>query len=99
MGNKKTGQSYHDVTVFVDGEAHRIAGNYAYQLTCTKMGGWQLWHKWGRQEARLIGGEYDDGTFRIEIAGVVVCGKKLRGAHEEPEARVGGWTGEVRAGG
>lgn len=86
--------SYHDVIVYVNGEAHHIAGNYVYELSCTKTGGWNLWHKWGSKE-RLIGGEYNGDDFRIEVAGVVICGKKPDNDKEEPAARVDGWTGEV----
>ena len=89
--------SYHDVIVYVDGETHRVAGNYAYQLSCTKAGGWRLFHVWGGRE-RLIGGEYGSGGFRIEVAGIVICGEKPERATDEVPARVGGWTGEVRNG-
>lgn len=67
-------RTYHDIVVFVDGAAYRVADNYAYQLTCTRAGGWELWWVWGNEE-RQIGGEYHgNAEFRIEVAGVVVCG-------------------------
>lgn len=69
---ESAGPSYHDVVVFVNGERYRIKDNYAYQLTCTRAGGWNLWHIWGGKET-LIGGEYNFDDFRIEVRGVVVC--------------------------
>lgn len=95
MDDEDNSLSYHDVIVYVNGEAHRIANNYAYELSCTKAGGWQLWHKWGGKEAKLLGGEYDGGDFRIEIAGTVICGKKTDGVRDGLPADVGGWTGAV----
>lgn len=64
--------SYHDVIVRVNGEEHKISKNYAYILMCTKVGGWQLFKKWGHAE-QLIGGEFDGGEFIIEVKGVVIC--------------------------
>lgn len=65
--------SYHDVIVHVDGQAHKIRDNYAYELTCTRTSGWRLWWTWGG-EPKLLGGEFDSGQFRIEVKGVTVCG-------------------------
>ena len=67
------GLSYHDVVIFVNGKCHRIKDNYAYELTCTRVGGWQLWRTWeGKSE--LVGGEYDNEDFRIKVSGRVICG-------------------------
>ena len=84
--------SYHDVVVIVNGTRYRIADNYAYRLICTRAGGWQLVWAWDKEE-RLIGGEYDGGKFTIEVAGIVVCGKKQKRA--EDAQPTGGWDGTV----
>jgi hypothetical protein len=73
--------SYHEVVVIIDGVRHRISDNYAYQLTCTRTAGWELWWVWEGEE-RCLGGEYhNNAEFVIEVAGVVVC----VGAPAEPE--------------
>ncbi len=64
--------SYHDVTVFINGEKYKITDDYAYLLQCTRSGGWSLWCKWNGNEMN-IGSEYGDTAFRIEVRGVVVC--------------------------
>lgn len=64
--------SYHDVTVIVDGIKYKISDNYAYQLMCTRVGGWELFYKWGGVE-RLIGGEFNGGEFIIKVHDVVIC--------------------------
>lgn len=74
MSDEPTNLSYHDVIVYVNGEAYRIAGNYAFELTCTKVAGWRLWRTWDGAST-LLGGEYDSDDFRIEVAGIVICGK------------------------
>lgn len=68
--------SYHEVAVFVDGKRYGIWANYAYDLRCTRAGGWELWWVWNGRERR-IGGEFDGKPFRIEICGVTVFDSEL----------------------
>jgi len=66
--------SYHDVIVIVNGKEYRIRDNYAYQLTCTRAGGWNLWHIWNGKET-LIGGEFNgDDEFIIKVGDAVLGG-------------------------
>ena len=67
-------RSYHNITVIVDGEEYKIDTNYCYLLTCTKVGGWQLFNRWDGTEF-LIGGEFDSEEFIIKCGEVIVCGK------------------------
>lgn len=68
-------RTYHDVIVYIDEKSYRIADNYAWQLICSKIGGWQLWQNFEDLE-ELIGGEYDSNNFRIEVAGEVICNNR-----------------------
>lgn len=65
--------SYHDVVVYVEGMRYYLTDNYAYVLTCTKSGGWELWERWKNSE-RLLGGEFSGKPFAIEIRGIMVLG-------------------------
>jgi hypothetical protein len=85
--------SYHDVTVYVGNVMYKPSENYALQLLCTKAGGWNLYHAWGGKE-HLIGGEYDAEPFCIEVAGMIICGKKPK--HIEQPKSIGGWSGLVQ---
>ncbi len=64
--------SYHDVEVIIDGKSYKISEDYTYQLTCTRSGGWNLWHIL-QSESKLIGGEYTLNDFTIKIKGTVIC--------------------------
>lgn len=83
--------SYHDVVVYCGNTRYRITDNYALQLHCTRAAGWQLWKIWEGREEKL-GGEYDGEPFCIEVAGMVILGKKPE--HFEPP-RPFGWDGVV----
>lgn len=72
MGDKtKAAQmtSYHDVYVTTANiERTRLFDlPYEYEITCTRVGGWRLWH--GRT---LVAGEYDKG-LRVDVADHVIC--------------------------
>ena len=81
-GGQGEHRSYHDVEIFVDGQRYRIHENYAYELTCTRVGGWRLWYIW-EGASKLIGGEYDSEAFRIEVGGIVICGRVEPDQHVE----------------
>ena len=68
-------KTYHDVIVYIQEKAYRIADDYTYQLTCSKIGGWQLWQLRDNKE-ELIGGEYDSDNFRIEVAKEIICNNR-----------------------
>jgi hypothetical protein len=76
-------RSYHDVDVIVDGKRYKVSGNYAYELSCTKEGGWQLWWQWGN-EMRQIGGEYHGGKFTIMVGDMIICGERQDETEEAP---------------
>lgn len=66
-----TDLSYHDVVCIFDGQRVRIKDNYAYKLTCTRAGGWNLW--WEREgKSELIAGEHDYPKLEIEVNGIKV---------------------------
>ncbi|OQB12769.1 MAG: hypothetical protein BWY15_02063 [Firmicutes bacterium ADurb.Bin193] len=70
------GASYHDVTVVVNGKKMRLFDSgYNLILTCTRSSGWELWSMEGSpsKEWRLIGGEYDNAKFHIEVDGKIIC--------------------------
>lgn len=50
--------SYHDVIVYVGNVAYKPSENFGLLLTCTKVGGWELWNRWYGKETK-IGGEFD----------------------------------------
>lgn len=67
-------RSYHDVEVEFDGKRVRLFdAGYGLMLTCTRMGGWELWNKWAGKE-ELLAGEYHTIPLRVIVDGVVVCG-------------------------
>lgn len=67
-------KSYYDVTVIVDGKEYKISTNYHFLLTCTKVGGWQLFKRWDGTEV-LIGGEFESKEFIIKSGDIIVCGE------------------------
>lgn len=83
--------SYHDVKVYIDGVEYIPFYNYALELTCTKVAGWQLMYRW-HDEYRLLGGEYHEKPFCIMVGSRVICGKKPKEI-KQPEPF--GWDGMV----
>ena len=67
-------RSYHDVVVIIDGVRYPIKDNYSYVLSCTKVGGWNLYNKWNGKET-LIGGEFESDSFQIEVDNIIICGE------------------------
>lgn len=65
--------SYHDVVVYCGDSAYKLSDNYAYQLMCTRSGGWSLWYIW-QGENKLIGEEFGKEPFCITIAGRPIVG-------------------------
>jgi hypothetical protein len=66
--------SYHDLHVTTK-DIKRVSifdMPYGYEVTCTRVGGWQLWFKWGDAAARRVAGEYDEG-LRLDVDGHVIC--------------------------
>lgn len=72
----KIGESYHDVTVVVDGVSYNLFNSgYGLQLLCTRTSGWTLWDcSNGEKNAVQIGGEYHGNKeFKVLVNGVIVC--------------------------
>jgi hypothetical protein len=63
------GKSYDDVCCIYNGKRVRIADSYAFELRCTRAGGWSLWHVWGGIEQRLAE-EFGEPRLQIEVRGV-----------------------------
>ena len=72
---EKESLSYHDVVVYVDGVPFKIKDTYGLELSCTRVGGWQLWLRKSESECVLIGGEYEESSFSVVVGGIVVCVK------------------------
>ena len=71
----KIDKSYHDVVIIIDGKRYDLFNlPYGYQITCTRVGGWELWYKEFDMEYKQVGGEYDSKSFQIEVAGKIICG-------------------------
>lgn len=63
--------SYHDVHVTVPHLGRVALCNlpYGYKITCTRVGGWELWNEVG-----CIGGEFNkEWPLVIDVAGEVIC--------------------------
>ena len=86
---------YHDVVVIVGGIPHRIDDNYAYQLHCSRCGGWGLYLIWDGNEKK-IGEEFGIESFKIMVGDLVICdtpgNPELTAA---PVAVISGWNGVV----
>jgi len=86
--------SYHDVTVYVGNIAYKPSRNYALELRCTKVAGWELYHHVGTgKKSTLLGEEFGEEPFCIEVAGAAICGKRPK--NPTPDALFGGWDGLV----
>ena len=67
-------KSYHDVEVEFGGvRRHIFDMDFHYMLTCTRVGGWKLWHG-----GSVVAGEYHFAPLNIYAAGVLVCGKEKK---------------------
>lgn len=62
-------ESYHETIVEIDGERYELFNlPFEYELTCTRVGGWQLW-----KSKELIGGEFGSGeAFKIYFGDTLV---------------------------
>ena len=72
----KIGESYHDVTVVVDGVNYNLFNSkLGLSLQCCRVGGWQLWDlSQGKGNEVQIGGEYHGNKeFKILINGIIIC--------------------------
>lgn len=80
FGIKQVGNSYHDIIVYVNGKKYDIFNlPYTYELAMNRIGGWSLWHKSGGVgRSVLIGGEYNNDDFRIEVNGFIICKSKKK---------------------
>lgn len=80
MDNQEViGESYHDVMVIVDGVEYNLFNSpFGYQLTCSRVSGWELWYWLGDiKDAKLIGGEFNSNKeFKILINGKIICHSK-----------------------
>ena len=61
--------TYHDLHITTEHIPRTSIFNlpFGYEVTCTRVGGWQLWAYDHR-----VAGEYDEG-LRIDVAGHVIC--------------------------
>ena len=76
MAEEKIGNSYHDVTVVVDGKEYNLFNSpFGLELSCTRTSGWTLWDcSKGYKDAVQIGAEYGKNQeFKILINGVIIC--------------------------
>ena len=66
---------YQEVVVQVGEQEYRIFNRpYGIILTCTRLGGWELWERWKTGEC-LLGGEFQDTSFSIHVNGVCIFRK------------------------
>lgn len=65
--------SYHDLYITTATLQRTSIFNLSYglQVTCTRVGGWQLWNIWGGKE-ELLAGEYDGNGLRLDVGGHVI---------------------------
>lgn len=68
-------RSYHDLHITTAKIRRTSIFNlpYGYEVTCTRVGGWRLWH-----DGDLIAGEYDSGLI-LDVAGSVIVDSLNRG--------------------
>ncbi len=76
MEENKTPPSYHDLHVTTADIPRKsvfdLPGNIT--VTCTRCGGWELWHRASIfDERELLAGEYDDRGLRLDVGGIVIC--------------------------
>lgn len=73
--------SYHDLHITTADLARRSVFDlpYSYRVTCTRAGGWELWHishnmALGALPAHeeLLAGEYHTKGLRLDVAGHVI---------------------------
>ncbi len=71
---KKQKFSYHDLEIET---AHMSRTSifdlpYGLEVTCTKVGGWQLWNTNFKPTAELLAGEYDENWLRLFVGGATI---------------------------
>lgn len=66
--------TYHDLHIRTETVPRtRIADlPYGYQVTCSRVAGWQLWLVAEMTRERLIAGEYDDEWLVLDVNGYVI---------------------------
>lgn len=83
--------SYHDVHLTTKEFARRRIADmaYEYELSCTRVAGWQLWFREDpadRSKDRLVGGEYETDKFLvIDIEGHIILDSRKK-VRDEPGA-------------
>jgi hypothetical protein len=72
--------SYHDIYVsYVDREGHHLKFRLFdapcnYRITCTRAGGWELWHHTLGKEPKLLAGEYNEIQLTVSLTdGTYLC--------------------------
>jgi len=93
----KTSNSYHDISVIINGKEHKISNNFAYQLNCSKCGGLALWWIWDGEETQ-IASEFSDGQFQMKVGDKIVFDNGNKPIKNDVEIS-GGWNGWVQNGG
>ena len=78
-----TAPSYHDLHITTDTYSRTSIFNmpYGYEVTCTRVGGWGLWH-----DGTQVAGEYEARGLRLDVAGVVIV-DSLTGVASPGEGR------------
>lgn len=74
--------SYHDLYI-TTAEIHRTRLfdlPYGLMVTCTRVGGWELWQSQSFAEKKLIAGEYDTHGLVLDVDGTVIVDSLLEGA-------------------
>jgi len=72
--------SYHDVEVEFNGIREKIFNlPFNLMLTCTRVGGWELWESTVdtvslKLDYKLIAGEYNETPLKIYVDGIQILG-------------------------
>jgi hypothetical protein len=75
-----TAPSYHDLYITTADLPRTSIFNLPFnvQVHCTRVGGWQVWHRPGDQgELVQLGGEYADNGLRLDVDGHIICDSLL----------------------
>ena len=66
--------SYHDLHIETAKIPRTSIFNlpFGYMLTCTRVGGWELWLHPDIGREKLVAGEYDTNGLRLDVAGQVI---------------------------
>jgi hypothetical protein len=74
----KDGRSYHDLHITTENIPRTSIFNLPYNLTvtCTRIGGWELWDRDGMQGWNLLAGEYDSKWLILDVDGNIIVDRR-----------------------